>query len=110
MKYNTANNSQRVFSTDAGRVAEKSISTLIINDDNKLITLKRETKKRGGKTVVVIQGCPTSIQAKTFKKLKGLCACGGAIKDDVIEIQGDHREKIKAYFEQQQFTVKLSGG
>ena len=44
------------------------------------------------------------------KKLKGLCGTGGAFKNNMIEIQGDHREKIKGFLEKLGFKVKLAGG
>ena len=44
------------------------------------------------------------------KKLKGLCGTGGAFKNNMIEIQGDHREKIKTHLEKLGFKVKLAGG
>ena len=110
MKYRTCSNSRAVFSTEAGRIDQSKASRSQVDDDNKLLTLRRETKKRGGKTVIVINGCPTSMQSQILKKLKGLCACGGSIKDDNLEIQVDHRDKIQKYLEQQGFTVKLTGG
>ena len=46
------------------------------------------------------------------KKLKAQCGSGGAFKeeDNQIEIQGDHREKIKVNLEKIGFKVKLAGG
>ncbi|MFW7344209.1 hypothetical protein V0R37_22040 [Pollutimonas sp. H1-120] len=43
-------------------------------------------------------------------ELKKVCGCGGAIKDGVIEIQGDKRDQIKAHLEKKGHTVKLAGG
>ena len=44
------------------------------------------------------------------KKLKQLCGSGGTIKDDVIEIQGDHREKIAEALAKMGYKVKIAGG
>ncbi len=42
--------------------------------------------------------------------LKRLCGSGGTIKDAVIEIQGDHRERIVAHLESKGYRVKPAGG
>jgi len=39
-----------------------------------------------------------------------IVAAGGAVKDDAIEIQGDHRERIADKLRQLGHTVKLAGG
>lgn len=53
--------------------------------------------KRFGKVVTVIGGLdPKAIDVKELAKhLKSKLACGGTTKGDVIELQGEHKEKVK---------------
>lgn len=53
-------------------------------------------KKRYGKIVTIISGFESGIDVKKIAKaLKNELACGGTYKDNTIELQGDHRNKIK---------------
>lgn len=53
-------------------------------------------KKRYGKIVTIVSGFDTGIDIKKItKSLKNELACGGTYKDGVIELQGDHKKKIK---------------
>ncbi len=54
-------------------------------------------KRRFGKYATVIQGLDDrDINLKELSSLlKAKCACGGTIKESVIELQGDHKEKVK---------------
>ena len=53
-------------------------------------------KKRYGKIVTIVTGFEHGIDVKKIAKaLKNELACGGTYKDDAIELQGDHRKKIK---------------
>ncbi len=53
-------------------------------------------KKRYGKIVTIVTGFESSIDVKKIaKELKNKLACGGTYKDDMVELQGDHRNKIK---------------
>jgi len=54
-------------------------------------------KKRYGKIVTVVTGFESGIDVKKIAKaLKNELACGGTYKDGMIELQGDHRKKIKS--------------
>lgn len=72
----------------------------------------RERKGRGGKTVTIIRDLQLSPDdlAALGKKLKKKCGAGGAVKEDIIEIQGDHREKITAELVKLGFKAKMAGG
>ncbi len=74
--------------------------------------LHRETKGRGGKAVTLIRGVPlTGAELKQLAKvLKQRCGVGGAVKGDVIEIQGDQRDLLKTELEKKGYAVKISGG
>ena len=53
-------------------------------------------KKRYGKIVTVITGFESGINIRQIAKdLKNGLACGGTHKEDAIELQGDHRKKVK---------------
>src|SRR5262245_48941125 len=74
--------------------------------------IQRQVNGRGGKTVTAISGLLLDDAAlRTLAKdLKQRCGTGGAVKDGVIEIQGDHRDTLRAELERRGMTVKLSGG
>ena len=53
-------------------------------------------KKRYGKTVTIIEGLSKDIDAKKIlKQMKQKLACGGTIKNNNIELQGEHKTRIK---------------
>ncbi|MYM65034.1 stress response translation initiation inhibitor YciH [Pseudomaricurvus sp. HS19] len=104
-------NSRLVYSTDGGRVKE-SKSEAVVDKGDGIVRLKRETKGRKGKGVTLVTGLGLEGEAlkNLAKQLKQQCGVGGAVKDGVIEVQTDDRDKLKALLEKQGFTVKLAGG
>ncbi len=77
-----------------------------------IVRIGRQTKGRKGKGVTIITGLPLSPNdlKDVAKKCKQLCGSGGTVKNGVIEIQGEHRDKLVKHFESQGYTVKRSGG
>ncbi len=75
-----------------------------------IIRVRRESKGRGGKTVTTISGAPADRLDALAADLKRKCGTGGSVKDGVILIQGDVREKAAAVLQAQGFRVKLAGG
>jgi len=66
-------------------------------------------KRRYGKTMTVVDGLnPHDLDINALvSNLKSICACGGTIKEGRIELQGDHRVKVKDALEKLGFTVDV---
>jgi translation initiation factor 1 len=76
-----------------------------------VVRLLRDRKGRGGKTVTIIAGLsgPPTTLAALASDLKRLCGTGGTLRGELIEIQGDVRERIRPELERRGYTVKLAG-
>ena len=109
-----------VYSTESGRICPEcnqpkdqcqcNQQEQVLGDGK--VRIHRETKGRKGKGVTLIKGLPLTeselkVLAKDFKKL---CGTGGAVKDGVVEIQGDQREKLLAELAKRGWQPKLAGG
>lgn len=113
-----------VFSTESGRLCPGCSETLdACRCDEQaeaervaaldgVVRIRRETSGRKGKGVTTISGVPlVEKDLKTLAKtLKQRCGTGGAVKNAVIEIQGDHRDVLKTTLETMGYKVKLAGG
>ena len=111
-----------VYSTEGGRmcpVCRQSESQCVckaqaaarVQGDGK-VRVTRETSGRGGKAVTVVRGLPLDAAALQVlgKQLKAACGTGGTVKDGVIEIQGDHADKLLALLLAQGYAAKRAGG
>ena len=67
-------------------------------------------KRRYGKMMTIVDGInPHDLDIDALvSNLKSICACGGTIKDGKIELQGDHRTKVKEALEKMGFVVDIS--
>jgi translation initiation factor 1 len=88
----------------------KTTETVSYTDGIVRISLDRKGRKGKGVSLITGLGLETSDLKPLAKKLKAKTATGGAIKDGVIEIQGDQRDILKRELEALGYTVKLSGG
>lgn len=75
------------------------------------LTVQASRKGRKGKTVTVISGFQSSEETlqKLVKQLKTQCGSGGTLKDDTIEIQGDHSQKLVEILTKLGYKAKISG-
>jgi len=115
-----------VYSTEDGQLGNKSkggikhkklrqsvsAGAAIKNPNKQGVRIRRESKGRGGKVVCIVEGLLLGDQAlkALLKKLKGQLGSGGAVKNGMLEIQGDHREKLLVLLEKEGIKAKLAGG
>lgn len=109
--YSTDPDWKKKYCPACGNLLEECICTDRQKKNNKpsVIYIERQKKGRGGKEVTVIFGLTSDLK-EWKKEFQKLCATGGTVKNDTIEIQGDHRNKIKNFLSQKGFSVKLRGG
>ncbi len=118
----TIKNTRLVYSTDpdvevesrkerASRRQKKTRTRPAVPQDG-VIRIFLERKGRRGKSVTVLRGIPGDVadQKALLKRLKSALGTGGALKDGVIEIQGDHRDRILAMLSQAGYQAKKAGG
>jgi translation initiation factor 1 len=76
------------------------------------VSVGREVAGRGGKAVTVIRGLQGSAAEleELATRLKRLCGAGGTLKSGVLEIQGDHRDRLVAELCKLGLEAKRSGG
>lgn len=52
-------------------------------------------RRRYGKHITLVEGIGKGVDnKKVLKELKHSLACGGTLKDSVIELQGDHKNRV----------------
>jgi translation initiation factor 1 len=70
--------------------------------------LRLEKKGRGGKTVTVVYDLPPNeaFLKELAGELKRVCGTGGTATGDAVEIQGDHRDRIRTVLAAKGWTVK----
>lgn len=86
--------------------------TAVVPAGDGVVRVSRETKGRGGKAVTLVKGVPLDALAlaQLGKQLRTACGSGGTVKDGVIEIQGDHCERVMEALKPQGWVVKRAGG
>jgi len=118
----SAGDSGLVYSTDTGRMCPacrqpvpncvcKALAKAVPAGDG-IARVTREKQGRGGKTVTVVRGLALDAEALVAlgKRLRAACGAGGTAKDGVLEVQGDHADKVLALLLAEGFKAKRAGG
>ena len=109
-----------VYSTEAGRmcpacrnpVAQCTCRQAAPPAGDGVVRVSRETKGRGGKAVTLVRGVALAPEqlADLGKLLRTACGSGGTVKDGVIEVQGDHADRVVELLKARGHIVKRAGG
>lgn len=108
--------SRKVWSSEDGdrrkAAAQPTWPTRSLPPNQQVVALHRDSKGRGGKGVTLLRGLVLSeadltALARTLKQALGV---GGTVKEGVIEIQGQEREKIAAALNKLGYKTKIAGG
>ena len=114
------NASRLVYSTDQGRTCPHCRQAVAACScprqpprplGDGVARVSRESKGRGGKTVTLVRGLPLddAALATLGKQLRQACGSGGTAKDGVLEIQGEHRDRVLALLVHLGYAAKLAG-
>ena len=108
-------NDKTVWSSEQGDLRKKDQAPADLQSvprQQQTIYLHRESAGRGGKAATLVKNLVLSAEEvkSLAKRLKQECGTGGTVKDGVIEIQGEHREKIAALLSKLGYKVKIAGG
>ena len=97
---------------DLRKQEQDSANTKSLLPQQQTAYLHRESSGRGGKAVTLVKNLVLSADdlKALAKKLKQECGTGGTIKDGVIEMQGEQREKIAGVLQRLGYKVKIAGG
>jgi translation initiation factor 1 len=120
MKIMSSQKNKLVYSTRSGD--ERKKPEISAGPRNSLppaqqnLKIMRDKKGRKGKMVTVISGfvlAEPDLEALS-KTLKAWCGAGGTVKNEeglqIIEVQGDHRERVAEKLKTLGYKVKLAGG
>ena len=99
-----------VYST-GGEVSKETVADEKPKADGLRIRLQLD-RRASGRVVTVVSGLPGSaVEIESLaKQLKAACGAGGSVKNGVLELQGDHRDRVEAALRARGRHSKRSGG
>ncbi len=109
-----------VYSTEGGRMCPRCRRPLVqcacraaaAPISGGPVRVERSSKGRGGKMVTMVRGLSLDAEALSLlgKRLRTACGSGGTVKDGVVEVQGDHVERVLGLLQAEGLPAKRSGG
>ena len=109
-----------VYTSEHGRICPKcgrpfaccTCKKAAVQPGSGVIRVRLDSKGRKGKTVTQISGLPLDEDALRglLTELKRRCGSGGALKDGLLEIQGDHRDLVIEELKKRGLSAKKAGG
>jgi translation initiation factor 1 len=120
MKQDKTNFSALVYSTEGGRMCPACRQPLpactcaaqarAVPRGKGAVRVSRELRR--GKTVTLVRGLPLDelALAALGRRLRTACACGGTAKDGLLEVQGDHVQRVLAWLQAEGFAAQRAGG
>lgn len=96
--------------TDNSEALQRAVPNLPSNQQNLRVETSRAGRK--GKTVTIVRGFQAQAEtlADLLKKLKAHCGAGGTLKENELELQGDHKQKVIEFLIKLGYKAKGSGG
>ena len=98
-----------VYSTDPNfQFQDEHSQSESLSPAEQKLTVRLETKHRGGKAVTLVLGFVGKNQEleELGKKLKNYCGTGGSAKDGEILVQGDQRDKVLQWLMKNGYKAK----
>lgn len=107
-----ATNSKKIAYREFGEEEPDLEITEDLAPNQHSLKIQVSRKGKGGKTVTIVSGFQISIDTlvSLTKQLKNQCGTGGTSRENEIEIQGDHRQKLFEILTKLGYKAKLSGG
>ena len=104
--------SWKEFDQDQIKPKDDRLAEGLISTNSTQVRVQKTKAGRGGKIVTLISGLDLlSLEARALlKNLKASCGTGGTIKNDVLELQGDHVKETMDILSKEGFIPKKSGG
>lgn len=101
-KKNKGRSDGLVYSTNQdfyNEYEEENDNQETLPNEKQKLRVKLDTKQRAGKVVTLVEGfVGTDEDLEVLgKKMKTKCGTGGSVKDGLIMIQGDYKEKMIAW-------------